>query len=132
MTILLIGVLALAQTISGYTLRIYLVGATSPLLTYSIAPSQVVCGQPAVSTPTSTVINPKVIVWDDPANVSLTCRWSYSGSGNGPLYAVPVGSVYELTLTAVSTSGSGPESARSNPFAHAIAIGALTGVKVIP
>lgn len=122
------GLLLILQVISAYPLRIYNVGAASPLSTTDLQATAVVCNQAAPTT-TST-INPTKVLWDDPDNVGKVCIWT--DPGTGPLASLPFGATsYEATLSATNTAGTSPESNRA-PFSHpGVSPGARTGLKVV-
>jgi len=100
-----------AQTIDSYVIRIYVVGASSPLQAETVLAAATVCNQPdpgALST-----VNPTRIVWDDGAHPGQVC--TFTETAGGVLVSVPVGANYEGTLSAVNAAGASAESARA-PF----------------
>src|SRR5262245_1020479 len=91
---LLIAHAASAQSITAYPLKIYNVGATTPLSTTDLLAANVVCNQ-APPTTTST-IDPTKVIWDDEANAGRLCIWT--DPGTGPLASLPFGALtYEAT-----------------------------------
>lgn len=109
---------ARAQAITEYTLAIYLQGGATPISTPQALPaSAFICGQPRVAA-TSATANPSRIRIEDPAAPTLDCV--YADTGTGPLLALPFNptAVYEVTLSATNTVGTGPASVRSNSFSR--------------
>lgn len=107
-----------AQPATGYQLRIYLSGGTSPVTTFDIAAGMFACGQPKVPTPVGTVQNPTTIAWEASAGDATDCK--FIDSGSGPLLALPfsVTNTYTAKIVAINSAGSSPESAPSNPFSR--------------
>lgn len=120
-----------AQTITGYQLRVYLTGGgAAPVTTYDMGLAGVTCGQPKTPAPV-TAANPNTVLWDDPTNAALDCRWV--DPGTGPLLALPVSvtASYTAAVVALSTAGPSPESARSNSFTRpGLPPAALVNVRV--
>lgn len=116
-----------AQTITSYPLRIYNVGATSPLSTTDLLAANVVCNQTAPSS--TSPVNPMRAIWDDPDNAGKVCIWT--DPGTGPLASLPFGATsYEATLAATNAAGTSPESNRA-PFSRPGVIPvARTGLKL--
>jgi hypothetical protein len=106
-----------AQTITKWTLRVYNVGAPSPLSapTDFIIGTNLTCGvDPTTITVSGT--NPMKAVFDDPAQAGKACV--YTDPGTGPLLSTPFGGTFEATLTATNSAGTSPESAPRVPFSH--------------
>lgn len=127
LTLLAIPTLAEAQTPTGYLLKVFVQGATSPLMTHTIPAANVQCGQAKVTIP---AVNPNAALWDDPADKAKDCV--YVDTGTGPLLALPFGTVtYEATLAVVNVAGTSADSARSNPFQQPGQVSAIaTGLRV--
>lgn len=122
-----------AQAPTSYTLKIYLVGASTPMTTATLQASNFACGQtPKVSvSPTQVQVNATKIVIDDPAAPS-TADCTYTDSGTGPLTALPFGTQsYNATLSATNSAGTSADSPVSNPFSHpGVVAAAPTGLRV--
>jgi len=115
--------------VSGYTLKIFNQGATTPLTTTTLPASSFTCNQ----TPppdTSNVANPTTVVFDDPANVGKVCL--YTDPGTGPLLALPFSTgIYFARIAALNSAGTGPDSLPSPPFTRPGVVGAApSGLKV--
>lgn len=111
----LLPALAQAQTISSWQLRIYNVGAATPISAPTdLLTANVQCNQNAPSSTNS--VNPTRVVFDDPNVAGKVCIWV--DPGTGPLSSMPFGaSSYEGTLTATNAAGTTLESGRA-PFSH--------------
>jgi len=129
--------LASAQTITSYQLKIYLVGAATPISAPTTLPvASFVCNQ-APPAPTAPTANPTRIVIDDvafplpPSPAARVCI--YTDAGTGPLLSLPFGTAnYEGTLTATNAAGSSSESVRSSFTRPGLQPGAPpTGVRFI-
>jgi hypothetical protein len=133
LALLLIPTSVFAQSdIAVYTLRLYNQGALMELYQYNIQMPEIICDQPDMATPTGIVVNPHWVIWDDPSIIGRTCRWTYTGAGSGPLFALPIGGPYDATLSKTTWSGEqSPESARSNPFVRAETLSAPSGVRLV-
>jgi hypothetical protein len=121
-----------AQTITSYTLNIYLQGATTPTSSTVLPVSSVQCGITPKATVTGTPANPSRVYWDDEAApTTADCRWV--DGGTGPILALPFNptAVYTAKILATNAAGDSPESAASNPFSRPGASpAARTGVRV--
>jgi len=106
---------AAGQTITRWTLRIYPVGASQPV----VKPIELVLGEDVTcnlnpATLTAARRNPLLaVVWNDPIATDKVCVWL--DPGTGPLLSTLHGESYEGTLTAASATGTSRESARM-PF----------------
>jgi len=100
------------QTITRWTLRIYSVGASQPVL----KPIELVLGEDVTcnlnpTTLTAPQKNPLLaVVWNDPTATDKVCVWL--DPGTGPLLSTLHGESYEGTLTASSATSTSRESAR--------------------
>lgn len=132
-TLLFIGLLfiagpASAQSITAYPLKVYNVGASSPLSTTDLLAANVVCNQTAPTT--TSPVNPMRAIWDDPDNAGKVCVWT--DPGTGPLASLPFGAtVYEATLSATNAAGTSPESNRASFSRPGVIPGARTGLRVV-
>lgn len=127
--LVLIVVLSLATAASAaaqvapivrYDVTFYNVGAPQPLQAASQIPfSNFVCNQTLVPA-VAPVINPRVLEFDDPANVGKGCIYTDPGTASGVLFSMPVQTgPIEATVNAItSTNIASGESARSNSFTH--------------
>jgi hypothetical protein len=108
---------AQAQTVTSYTLSIYIQGGSAPISTVVLPASSFVGGQPRVTVP-STVANPTRVVIEDPANAALDAVYT-DGSG-GPLLALPFNPtvVYTATIAGTNSAGTGPTTASVNSFSR--------------
>jgi hypothetical protein len=113
LTLFALATPASAQTISQWTARIYLAGATGPISTTTLLPANVVCGLPLQ--PVGTTVNPNKIQFDDPVTPLAYCVWT--DPGTGLLASTPFGGTYEGTLTATNSVATSAESARAG-FTH--------------
>lgn len=87
----------LASAQSADRWRLEITGAASS--TYDF--TTVTCNQAA---PAGTeTVNPSLVVWDDPANAGRVCVHD-TGTGSGPLFALPIGA-YSATLRAGNAAG---------------------------
>lgn len=125
---LLIAVPGLAQTpsVTGYEVRYYNPGATSPFQAQPIPAASTVCSatDPA---PSGSSVNPDKVVWEDPNRGGQFCM--YQAQAGDPLVAFPVGA-YEATLVAISDAGTSAESNRA-PFSRADAPSVPTGLRIV-
>lgn len=113
--LLLLAARAFAQDApTSYELRIYQ-GGTAPVSTTTFLASAVTCGLAKVTVPTTTIVNPVRVIWEDPADPTKDCIADQSTY----LLARPVGT-YTASLVAVNEAGASAESARSNPFARSL------------
>lgn len=136
LALLLWPALAHAQAVTNYTFKVCVQGSDcgTPVTTYVIPATEVVCSRQKSPPPGGIVSNPRYVDWDDPAAPSTAdCRWD-SGASSGPLFSLPFSTtiVYVSTLTAVNSAGvPSPESAPSNPFNRpGLAPAARTGLRV--
>lgn len=122
-----------AQTIASYEVQFYQPGVDAttgaPFTTLTIPASSVTCNQAKSALPSTPIINPKKISWDDPANpTTRDCVVDASTF----LMALPVVSgSYTATMTATdSVPLTSTRSAPSNPFGRSAPPAARTGLKV--
>jgi hypothetical protein len=110
--------LAQAQAPTSYTLKVFNQGATTPVTTTVLPASAFPCGQQKAVV-LATTHNATKVSFNDPADVTLDCR--YTDPGTGPLLALPFGTnVYVVTLNMTNSIGlTSPDSGSSNPFDHA-------------
>ena len=102
--------------ISGYELQVYLAGVEPtiglPTQTSAIPLTALTCALPVVVRPAN-VINPRFVRFADPANpTTADCQVDRSTF----LLALPVGTGYLGTLTALSSAGPSARSGPSNSF----------------
>lgn len=128
LALVLFASVAQAQTIDQYHAAIYAAGGHAPMSEFSFLAVDVTCDQ-APTQDSGTTVNPRGFEWDDPANTGRVCRWLDGGSG--PLFALPVGFAYELTLVAENTQGRSAESQRAG-FSRLGAPAAPTGLRAVP
>lgn len=117
-----------AQPITKWTLRVYNVGAPTPLSAPAdLLPANVTCNvDPATVVATSA--NPLKAGWDDISNAGKLCVWA--DPGTGPLLSTPFGGSYEATLSATNSAATSAESARV-PFSHpGVAPPVVTGLRL--
>lgn len=107
-----------AAPITSYELQVYLAGVDpqaggAPLQTSAIPLTALTCGLPIVPAPVGTVVNPRFIRFADPANpTTADCQVDRSTF----LLALPLGTGYRGTLTALYVGGVTARSATSNSF----------------
>lgn len=109
-----------AQTaaITGFELQVYAagvdpaVGAPMQTNTIPLTSTGVTCNLVPSAAVTGTIANPRSIEWDDPWTPGRICR-----ADGAAFLALPLGSGYRVTLTALSSSGPSDRSAASAPFA---------------
>ncbi len=98
----------------SHILKIYNVGATTPIQSTPAPSGAALCNQEPSIAPTGDVINPTVLEYDDPSNAGKVCRLSLSSFFGGlPIGQRMVGRVVLVDDAAGLTSD---ESADSNPF----------------
>lgn len=115
--------LAAAQPLVGYELRVYAVGASSPISTTAFTGAEVTCNQIAPANTTGAV-NPTRAIWDDPVMPGRVCLWVSNG---GVLVSLPIGT-YEGAIVAIDAAGVGAESNRA-PFSKQPVQAARTGFR---
>jgi len=129
-------------TITSYEIQSYLAGVDpqaggQPLQVNAVPLTAVACDLPITATPPGTVTNPRFVVWHDASSPldgagvpTRLCQADRSAF----LLALPVGTGYRLTITALAAGGL--VSARSNtsgPFAVSqLPPAARTGLGVRP
>lgn len=121
-----------AQSPSSYILKVTAQGATAPVSTTTLAASGFACAQtPKIATPTTTVLNPTKLVFDDPSSPS-TADCVFVDNGSGPLLSIPFGAtVYTAVVDVVNVAGTSADSAASNPFSRpGLTANAATGLRV--
>lgn len=106
---------AQGAAIASYELQLYLPGvdavAGAPFSVSTIPLTAVTCNQTPLPVPTTTLTNPRFLVWTDPANVGKECRVDRSAY----LLALPAGAAYRATLVALAGTATEQRSARSAP-----------------
>lgn len=124
---------ASAQPTTGYQVKVLNQSTNAIVENLPITPAQVTCGQtPKVPPQSGTVVNPRKLIFDDPA-APTTADCIYTDPGPGGIFSsLPFGStVYVATVAATNSAGTGPDSAPTGPFTHPGAPPAvLTGVRV--
>ena len=97
-----------AQSIDVWRVRIYAVNGVTPVTTFEIQRTGMICGQPK---PTPVAINPTKVYVQDPADTTTYCVWQEGPIG--PLSELPLGA-YQGTLAAVVGANLSAETARVN------------------
>lgn len=110
-SIILLPLSVQAQGLTSYELRVYLLGATTPLSTTPFQSTDVTCN--LVPPALGSTVNPTRILWDDPDNIGKSCQWT---GGSGLLVSLPA-SAYEATLVAINAAGPSGESNKA-PFSR--------------
>lgn len=103
----LIATPALAQN----RLSFYAVGGATPQSTFDIPSVAVQCNQDHPAAGPNNPLNPRYIIWDDPAVANRACIYD-TGTALGVLYSRPVGD-HEVSLRFFNAVGVGPESTRA-------------------
>lgn len=126
LALLVVATAASAQTVTEYELAIFAVGATAPTSTTRAPVASVTCNLVPPPPATSTV-NPRLVIWDDPAVAGRVCQWDL-GAPATVLVSLPVGS-YRGVLRFVNAAGVGPDSTDAL-FSRVALPAAPTGVRL--
>lgn len=120
---------SIAHAQTKWTLRVYTVGGSTPVIAPVDLPSaNVGCGQNMP--PAGSTINVEQVVFDDPTIAGKVCIWADPTSSH-VLATIPESNdPYEATLTASSATMASLESARSAPFTMNSAPPVPTGVRL--
>ncbi len=117
-----------AQAPATYTLRVYNQGQATPVQTTSAPASATTCNLAPSATSTAPVVNPRIVEWDDPANVGRVCRLDLASFFGG----LPVFATQTATLSVTDDLGQvSDESNQSNPFVRAVPPTALRNLRVV-
>lgn len=117
------------QAIDTYELRLYAPGASAPMTSSQIDASATTCNLAAPPPATPPVVNPTLVIWDDPQNASRVCQWTPGGQASGTLVQLPDGA-HEAVVVSIYMGVAGPESPRV-PFSRVVPRPAPTGLRLI-
>lgn len=109
------AVAAQGATIASYELQVFQAGVDpvtgNPFSVTTIPATAVTCNLAASTAPTTTLTNPRFVVWDDPTNAGKECRVDRSTY----LLGLPVGMNYRAALVALAGTAPEQRSVRSGP-----------------
>lgn len=102
---------------ASYEIRVFAAGVNpstgQPVKAALMVPfASVTCGLAQATPPSGTLVNPKVVQFTDPADVTKDCQIL----DQAYFWSLPIGAGYVTTLTAVSASGQKLTSAPTSPF----------------
>jgi len=104
-----------AAQVTAETLTIYRQGSSTPAGSYVLPRANRTCAVDITPAPPGTVVNPRIVEWNDPDRPSFACVWV--DPGTGPLAMLAQDNlVYDATIKLRVGSTDGPEGPRGNPF----------------
>lgn len=128
--ILLVPMVASAQTVTSYEFRIFAPLAAAPISTTPVTLSSVTCNLSVAFIPPGPALNPTLLQWSDPANPGRFCQATVGSETGGPVFALPSGN-YEGAVRALSSGGPGVDSNR-DPFVRGQLVpAALTNFRLL-